>query len=268
MEKARIVNLPTVQQVIKTASNMYRLGWDERNGGNISVIIDPEEYSRYLPTEAIRTFPLSFNAKELAGRVFVVTGTGKYFKNVEDAPEVNLGIVRISENGDKAELLWGFEDGGKPTSEFPTHLMSHIVRLRKDPNHHVVMHCHATHTLALTYVLPEYEDEITRSLWRMSTECIVVFPEGIGYTPWMVCGGNCIGQATAKKAEDYRVVLWGMHGVFGMGNDLDEAFGLIETVEKAATIYFLTLDHVRQTITDENLKELAEAFHVNYKKII
>ena len=72
----------------------------------------------------------------------------------------------------------------------------------------------------------------------------------------------------AKKAEDYRVVLWGMHGVFGMGNDLDEAFGLIETVEKAATIYFLTLDHVRQTITDENLKELAEAFHVNYKKII
>ena len=62
MEKARIVNLPTVQQVIKTASNMYRLGWDERNGGNISVIIDPEEYSRYLPTEAIRTFPLSFNA--------------------------------------------------------------------------------------------------------------------------------------------------------------------------------------------------------------
>ena len=46
MEKARIVNLPTVQQVIKTASNMYRLGWDERNGGNISVIIDPEEYSR------------------------------------------------------------------------------------------------------------------------------------------------------------------------------------------------------------------------------
>ena len=71
-----------------------------------------------------------------------------------------------------------------------------------------------------------------------------------------------------KKAEDYRVVLWGMHGVFGMGNDLDEAFGLIETVEKAATIYFLTLDHVRQTITDENLKELAEAFHVNYKKII
>ncbi|MDD7328643.1 MAG: class II aldolase/adducin family protein, partial [bacterium] len=77
MEKARIVNLPTVQQVIKTASNMYRLGWDERNGGNISVIIDPEEYSRYLPTEAIRTFPLSFNAKEIAGRVFVVTGTGK-----------------------------------------------------------------------------------------------------------------------------------------------------------------------------------------------
>ena len=268
MEKLRIVDLPTVRAVIKTASNMYRLGWDERNGGNISVIIDEEEYGRYLPKDPIRVFPLSFDASELKGKVFVVTGTGKYFKNVEDAPEVNLGIVRISEDGKGAELLWGFEDGGRPTSEFPTHLMNHIARLKVDPKHHVVMHCHATHALALTYVLPEDEDEITRTLWKMSTECIVVFPEGVGYLPWMLCGGNEIGEATAEKAKDYRVVLWGMHGVCGMGDDIDEAFGLIETVEKAATIYFLTKGSVRQTITDENLKTLAEAFGVNYKKII
>lgn len=264
----RIVEMPTVKEVIRLASNMYRLGWDERNGGNISVIIDPEEYTGYLPSEPRRVFHLEFDATPLIGRVFVVTGTGKYFKNVEFAPEDDLGIVRIGKDGHSAELLWGFEDGGRPTSEFPTHLMNHIVRLSVDPKHHVVMHCHATHTLALTYVLPEDEDEITRTLWRMSTECIVVFPEGIGYTPWMVCGGNEIGEATAKKAKDYRLVLWALHGVFGMGQNIDEAFGLIETVEKAATIYFLTQGHVRNTITDDNLKELAAAFKVNYKKII
>ena len=75
-------------------------------------------------------------------------------------------------------------------------------------------------------------------------------------------------EATAKKAHDYRVVFWGMHGVFAMGNDLDEAFGLVETVEKASQIYFLTLGHVRQSITDEQLKRLAAAFKVDYKKII
>lgn len=264
----KITELKTVKAVIKLASNMYRLGWDERNGGNISVIIDPEEYKNYLPKKPIRTFKMNFDAKELIGRVFVVTGTGKYFKNVEDDPEDTLGIVRIGKDGRSAELLWGFKNGGAPTSEFPTHLMSHIARLKKDKDHHVVIHCHATHTLALTYVLPPDEDEITRTLWRMSTESIVVFPEGIGYLPWMLCGGNEIGEATAKKANDYRVVLWGAHGVFGMGKNIDETFGLIETVEKSAQIYFLTLGHVKQSITDDQLKELATAFKVDYKKIL
>ncbi len=268
MSKMKIVDLPTVREVIRCASNMYRMGWDERNGGNISVIIDPEEYRDYLPEEPHRVFQLGFDATPLIGRVFVVTGTGKYFKNVDVAPEVNLGIVRIGKDGHSAELLWGFEDGGRPTSEFPTHLMNHIARLAVNPKNHVVMHCHATHALALTYVLPEDEDEITKTLWRMSTECIVVFPEGVGYLPWMVCGGNEIGEATALKAHDYRVVFWGMHGVFAMGDDLDEAFGLVETVEKASQIYFLTQDHVRQSITDEQLKKLAAAFKVDYKKII
>ena len=263
-----ITQLKTVKEVIKLASNMYRLGWDERNGGNISVIIDKEEYQDYLPSSPIRTFKIKFDATPLIGKVFVVTGTGKYFKNVEDDPENTLGIVRIRKDGKSAELLWGFKDGGAPTSEFPTHLMSHIERLKIDPNHHVVMHCHATHTLALTYVLPEDENEITRTLWRMSTESIVVFPEGIGYLPWMLCGGTEIGEATAKKAKDYRVVLWGAHGVFGMGKTIDETFGLLETVEKASQIYFLTLGHVKQSITDKQLKTLANAFKVNYKKII
>lgn len=264
----KIVELPTVKAVIKLTSNMYRLGWDERNGGNVSVIIDKEEYQNFLPQDPIRIFKFSFDASELIDKVFVVTGTGKYFKNVEDEPENTLGIVRIGQDGHSAELLWGFEDGGAPTSEFPSHMMSHIVRLRKDKDHHVVMHCHATHTLALTYVLPEDEDEITRTLWRMSTESIVVFPEGIGYLPWMLCGGNEIGEKTAQKASQYRVVLWGAHGVFGMGKTIDEAFGLLETVEKSAQIYFLTLGHVKQSITNDQLKELATAFKVDYKKII
>ena len=68
----------------------------------------------------------------------------------------------------------------------------------------------------------------------MSTECIVVFPEGISVLPWMVCGTNEIGEATAEKIGDTRIVLWAAHGIFGTGRDMDEVFGLIETVEKAA----------------------------------
>ena len=48
---------------------------------------------------------------------------------------------------------------------------------------------------------------------------------------------------------------------------MDETFGLIETVEKAAEIYMLTSSLPRiNTISDDQLKELAEYFGVNYRK--
>jgi rhamnulose-1-phosphate aldolase len=263
----KILSLPIVVEVIRIATNMYNLGYDERNGGNISVLLE-DSIKDYLPKEKIRSFSFDYDASYLAGRYFLVTGTGKFFRNVQYFPSECLGIIRINEKGNGADLYWGFSNGGAPTSELPTHLMNHIERLKKDPKHRVVLHCHPTHTLAMTYVIPEDEDEITRTLWRMSTECIVVFPEGIGYLPWMLCGGKEIGEATAKKIKDYRLVIWGMHGVFATGESIDEAFGLLETVEKAATIYFLVKDNIKQTITNQDLIKLANAFKVNYKKIL
>lgn len=263
-----VLESKTIIELIRLASNLYRLGWDERNGGNISIILDEKKVEEYLDTKkVIRTFDLDIDASYLKGKYIVVTGTGRYFKNIEFYPEENLGIVRINDDGKSASLLWGFENNGAPTSEFPTHLLNHIARLKIDPNHRVIIHCHATNTIALSLCMQD-EDEITRTLWKVQTESIVVFPEGIGYVPWMVCGGRSIGEATAKKAEQYRLVIWGMHGVFGMGENIDEAFGLIETVEKAAQIYFIAKDRITKMITNEELKQLAGEFKVNYKKII
>ncbi|WP_243415243.1 hypothetical protein [Merdimmobilis hominis] len=46
-----------------------------------------------------------------------------------------------------------------------------------------------------------------------------------------------------------------------------KTFGLIETVEKAAQIYMLTAHLPRiNTITDTQLKDLAELFGVTYRK--
>ena len=75
-------------------SNMYRLGWDERNGGNVSLMLETEEVEQYLdPTDVKRTFTITFDASYLKGKYFLVTGTGKYFKNVEGDPENNIGII-------------------------------------------------------------------------------------------------------------------------------------------------------------------------------
>lgn len=267
-----IKTAPFVKEMCKTTANMYRLGWDERNGGNISYLLDENEVSEYLDlNEVIRFIPLAgvkeadFDVTPLIGKIFIVTGTGKYFKNVQDDPETNLGIVRIAKGG--VELLWGYKGGGRTTSELPAHLMCHIARLKVDPGNRVVMHSHPTNTLAMNFVHELDEKKFTHTLWEMCTECIAVFPDGVGILPWMLCGTNSIGVATAKKMEEFRLVIWAMHGIYGAGKTMDETFGLIETVEKAAQIYMLTAHLPRiNTIKDEQMQELAELFKVKYRK--
>ena len=258
-----IFEAPFVREMEKTTANMYRLGWDERNGGNISYLLDEKEVGEYLDlTKVIRTIPTGFSAKELIGKIFIVTGTGKYFKNVESDPETNLGIVRIGKDGTTAELLWGYKDGGRFTSEFPAHMMSHTARLKVDQEHRIVMHTHPTYTIAMNAVCPLDEKDFTKRLWKSNTEAIVVFPDGVGVLPCMVCGTNEIGEATAAKMKDFRLVVWTNHGIYGTGRTMDEAFGLIETVEKTAQIYMLTLGHVQNVIPDEVLKGLAKLWNL------
>ena len=263
-----IFTAPFVEEMKSTCANMYRLGWDERNGGNISYMLEEDQVAKYLDINAsIRNIPMNFDATALIGKIFIVTGTGKYFKNVEKDPENNLGIIRIAKDGCSADLLWGWADGGRFTSELPAHLMSHMARLSKDPDNRVIMHSHPTYTLAMNFVHELEEKSFTHSLWQTCTECIVVFPDGIGVLPWMVCGNNAIGEATAQKMLDYRLVIWGMHGIYGAGKTMDEAFGLIETVEKAAQLYMLTAHLPRvNTIKDEELAAVADAFGLNYRK--
>ncbi|MCH5350964.1 MAG: class II aldolase/adducin family protein, partial [Clostridiales bacterium] len=63
--------------------------------------------------------------------------------------------------------------------------------------------------------------------------------------------------------KEFRLVVWSMHGIYGSGKTMDETFGLIETVEKAAQIYMLTAHLPRvNTIKDEDMLKLVELFKV------
>jgi len=130
-----------------------------------------------------------------------------------------------------------------------------------------VMHCHPSNILAMTYVHSLDEREFTRTLWQMCTECIVVFPDGVNVLPWMLCGTNEIGEATAEKMQTARLVVWSQHGIYGAGADLDETFGLIETAEKAAEIY-MKIAHLplKNTITDAQMHQLEKRFGVKARE--
>lgn len=265
LKKNNILNANYVQEMIEVTTNLYRLGWDERNGGNISYLLEENEVLPFLnPTEVIREIPMIFDATSLAGKYFIVTGSGKYFKNVQANPAENLGVIRVKEDGKTLQLLWGLENDAVPTSELPSHFMSHMARLEVDTENRIIMHNHATHLLAMSFTHDLDEKAFTRTLWQMCTECLVVFPEGVSILPWIVPGTTEIGEATAAKMKETRLVLWPQHGIYGAGKDMDEVFGLIETAEKAAEVYTYVCAQggIKQTISDENLRLLADSFGV------
>ena len=43
-----ILTAPFMVEMIRTTTNMYDHGWDERNGGNISLMLDGREVAEYL----------------------------------------------------------------------------------------------------------------------------------------------------------------------------------------------------------------------------
>ena len=264
----KVLESKFMQDFIKMADDGYKQGWHERNGGNLSYRLKKGEVDaiRGRMYRDTQWHPIGTEVPGLAGEFFLVTGTGKYFRNIIVDPEACLAIIEIDETGSNYRIRWGLVEGGNPTSELPTHLMNHEVKKKlTDGKHRVIYHAHTTNTIALTFVLPLEDEVFTRELWEMATECPVVFPEGVGVIGWMVPGGREIAVATSKLMEKYNAVIWAHHGMFCSGETFDLTFGLMHTIEKSAEILIKVLSMVpqkRQTISPDNFRKLEKGFHI------
>lgn len=268
-----IFDLDVMQSYIRACNDGWLQGWHERNGGNLTYRMKAEEvdacrpYFKETPGEWVS---MGVQADNLKGQYFLSTGSGKYFRNVILAPQDNICILEINDQGDSWRIVWGLEKGGKPTSEFPSHFMNHSVRCAAtgDQNR-VIYHAHPANIIAMTYILPLTARDFSRALWQSATECPVVFPGGVGVVEWMVPGGSDIAMATSKLMKEYSSAVWAHHGLFVSGQDLDEAFGLMHTIEKAAEIYMKVVSSgmpVLQTIQDADLLAIAKDFGVQLRE--
>ncbi|SPT68999.1 rhamnulose-1-phosphate aldolase [Anaerobiospirillum thomasii] len=260
-----------VKDFINVCAEGYRKGWHERNGGNLSYRITKEEIAaceQFLsdnnPWQEIGT-----TVPKLADEYFLVTGSGRHMRNVPICPEENICIVRISDDGAKYKIVWGMIQGGKPTSELPTHLMNHEIKKEAtNDKYRVIYHAHPCNLIALTFVLPLDDKKFTHELWEMATENPVIFYKGIGVVPWMVPGGRDIAVKTAELMEKYDVAIWAHHGVFCSGENYDDTFGLMDTIEKAAEICVKvrSMGGKNQTIPEPGFVDLARDFNIDLRK--
>ncbi len=264
----KVTDLPFVQSFIEVCEEGYRKGWHERNGGNLSYRMTAEEVASVQAelNEEQSWQPIGTEVPKLGGEYFLVTGSGKYMRNVKKDPENNICIAKLDEPGENFKVVWGLKSGGRPTSEFPTHLMNHEIKKElTQGKFRVIYHAHPANVIALTFVLPLEDKAFTHEIWEMATENPVIIPRGIGVVPWMVPGGREIAVATSKLMHQYDVAIWAHHGVFCSGADFDETFALMETLEKGAEICVKvhSMEGKRQTIPEQGFIDLARDFKID-----
>ncbi|MHC6203080.1 rhamnulose-1-phosphate aldolase [Breznakiellaceae bacterium SP9] len=263
-----ITELPFMKGFIRLTLDAFYKGWHERNGGNLSYRLSQTDAAHAAPFFRVQADwkPIGLAAPDLGGDFFLVTGTGRFMRNVTLNPSTAIGIIELDEKGETYCVRWGLENGGRPTSELPTHLLNHEVKKRCTKGAHRVMyHAHPANIIAVSFVLPLTDKCFTRTLWEMMPECPMVFPEGIGVLPWMVPGGRDIALASGKLIEKYNVIVWAQHGVFCSGIDFDAAFGLMEIVEKAAEIFvkISSLGGKKHSRSSKDFRDLSASLKLN-----
>lgn len=261
-----MLDAQVLQDYIRMCDDAWLQGWHERNAGNLTYRMTDDEveeceiYFDYSDD----WIDMDITVENLAEEFFITTGAGKYLRNVSLDAESCLGIVEINDTGDAYRLVWGFSDGAKPTSEFPSHLLNHSVKKEAtDGRNRIIYHAHPSAVVSLTSILPLTAKAFSSALWRTITECPIVFPRGVGVVPWMMPGGTEIAKVTSELMKEYDAVVWAHHGMFVGGETFDLAFGLMHTIEKSADIYLRTIStnmKVLESITDDELRKVAEEF--------
>ena len=86
-----ILSVSAVQGFIRLCGDGWDQGWHERNGGNLTYRLTDEEAEACRP--AFRTdrpwTPMHVEDPGLAGAFFLVTGSGRYMRNVALDPAYN-----------------------------------------------------------------------------------------------------------------------------------------------------------------------------------
>ena len=251
-----------INDITEVAEYLWERGWAERNAGNIS--IDITELG--VPgTDNFKQFPkrdMKISQPELAGHCFLVTTAGSHFRDLSRQPKKGLLIISITDELDGYHLLWGGADAkSKPTSELISHLRIHGFLHRSTFSQRAILHTHASHLIALMHIA-QYcnEEELNHLLWAMHPELKLVLPNGVGFTCYCRPGSEELADATIDSLKHHRITLWEKHGCIAIGNDVFEAFDLIDTVNKSAEIFFIcrSAGYEPHGLTNEQLAQLVK----------
>jgi len=229
-----------ISEIAEVAQYLWEKGWAERNAGNITVDITELIPKVSGDLAQFVKIPMEITLPELAGRYFLVTTTGKRCRDLAKQPEKNLLVVRIADELDGYHIVWGGEGPkSRPTSEFLPHLKIHGLLRQNNSLQKVVLHSHPSHLIALTNMEDFGKDSFNRFLWGTHVAANFFLPEGVGMVPFSLEEREEIAEITANLLKQHKAVLWEKHGCITTGVNVNEAFDLMDILNKAAEVFLI-----------------------------
>lgn len=254
-----------VEKVAETAGYLWHKGWAERNGGNITVNISEHVDDTMTSLPAISDpVAIGLTLPNLKGCWFFCKGTNKRMRDLARRPMDNGSIIRITDDCSHYEIV--ADNPVKPTSELPSHLAVHNYLIGKGSNYKASLHTHPIELVAMSHN-PEFlkKDVLTNLLWSMIPETKAFCPRGLGIVPYMLPSSNELAEETIKAIDDnYDVVMWEKHGVFAVGDDIMEAFDMVDTLTKSAIIYMdaRAMGFIPDGMSRQQMREISTVFNL------
>lgn len=88
-------NHKAVKELADLTHTMWQMGWDEKNGGNISYILSEDEVKEIDIDENGRFFEMENIPKNLVDKYIVITASGSNFRLVKDNIEDTVGVIHV-----------------------------------------------------------------------------------------------------------------------------------------------------------------------------
>lgn len=234
-----------INDIAQVAGYMWEKGWAERNAGNISVNVTEfiGEENKVLPV--ISKVPLLHPVPELEDQYYYVKSAGSRMRDIARNPMDQGMVVRVTSAGKSIDIL--ADKDLPPTIELPSHMLMHQVFAHEAltngtsvaAGRRVVFHTHPTELIALSHIKElQNSKAVTETLYEMHPEVSVCVPRGVGWVPYEAPGSLELAQASIKDLKKFRFMLWERHGILATGNNILEVFDAVDTLNKAAKIFF------------------------------
>lgn len=238
----------------------------EGGAGNLSLFV---RKAAPLPDRfpLVETIVLPEAAPELAGGMFLVSGSGCRLRDIAEDAEANLACIVVDAGGTTARCCSSPRRRFKrPTSEFNSHLAVHRdVVVRTGAAFHALVHAQPRRITFLSHH-PKYATEamLVKHLYRWQPETILSLPDGMGVLPFAVPGSRALMEGTLCAMRSHRVVIWQKHGLMARSEQsMMHAVDLVEYTETAANYEYMDLSTGERCsgLSHGDLRAICDAWH-------